>query len=180
MYTSFTRSQTNLSGAVCGVRREVGQEDVLDHMDIAGNYELNGRKLEPKLQRLKTAPSHADSQREGVRIELGGGYFHQRKNGAIIEFLCVREGPTERRRGDEEGDDKKDDDKEDPGKGGEEVDDGKGGKLKFVSYGPRSEESPDQVLRLTWLTKYACENAVSEPSEKTSTHWGFFTWIFVM
>ena len=158
----------------------IGREGVPDYINIAGNYEHDGRYLDPTLERLKTADSHADSRREGVRIGLGGGLFWERKQGAIIEFRCAKEGPTERRRRDEEGDDKKDEDMEDPGKGGEEVDDGKGGKLRFVSYGPRSEESPDDVLRLTWTTKYACENAASEPSEKSSTHWGFFTWIFVM
>ena len=180
MYTSRTRPQTDPCGAVCGIRRELGEEKVKTTMDIAGNYELSGSYLEPKLERLKTASAHADSQREGVRIELHGGHFNQRKQGAIIEFLCTKEGPTERRRGNEEGDDKKDNDTEDPSKGGEEVDDGKGGKLKFVSYGPKAEDSPEDVLRLTWITKYACENVTSEPGEKTGTHWGFFTWIFVM
>ena len=146
---------------------------------------MNGGSLDPKLTRLKTSNSHRDSQLEGVRIEMGGGKFEQRKQGAIVEFLCPKEGATERRRrrkekDDDDDDDEKDDDKENTGKAGEEVDDGKGGKLKFVSYGPRSETSPDNVLRLTWITKYACEESASKPGEKTSTHWGFFTWIFVM
>ncbi len=62
---------------------------------IAGQFEHDGRYLDPKLTRLKTSSSNADSQKEGLRVELHGGQYPFKKGGrkqrAIIEFLCDRD-----------------------------------------------------------------------------------------
>ena len=125
--------------------------------------------MDPKYTRLKTSSSHADSELEGIRLEIGGGKYLERKQRAIIEFICPKDGSTERR--------------EDDGREGqikspsEPADDGKGGKIKFRSYEPDPGAADQDLLRLEWDTKYACEDT---PKEKTGTHWGFFTWMFVM
>ncbi|KAF9639176.1 Mannose-6-phosphate receptor binding protein [Lasiodiplodia theobromae] len=77
--------------------------------------------------------------------------------------------------GDDEGGDSDDDDDDDD-------DDNKTDKskaLQFVSY--KMEDDLD-VLRLTWYTKYACEDggdSGSGPGGK-SEHWGFFTWVIII
>ena len=56
--------------------------------------------------------------------------------------------------------------------------------LQLVSY--KSEGGGDNefdVLRLQWKTKYACEGMTEhKPSSgnKSSSHWGFFTWFLIM
>lgn len=53
--------------------------------------------------------------------------------------------------------------------------------LKFNSYEPLSEDRNIDVLRLTWLSKYACENRDNDDSgESPSSHWGFFTWLVII
>ncbi|KAI1656255.1 autophagy-related protein 27 [Daldinia decipiens] len=53
--------------------------------------------------------------------------------------------------------------------------------LKFNSYEPLSEDGNIDVLRLTWLSKYACENRDNDDSgESPSSHWGFFTWLVII
>lgn len=121
-------------------------------------------------------------------MEIGGGKDSEyRKQKAIITFECRREKTkaedVERRlrqNDDEEegGDDKKGEDDDDNKKGSfdeamGDVDDGKGGTIKFLS---REAANEFEVLKIKWFTKYACEDT---PPEQSS-HWGFFTWIFVM
>ena len=156
---------------------------------IAGNFILGtGATLEPRYTRLKTSPIKEYDAQEGVLVEINGKKdSNSVKQKAAITFECRREKTkaedAERRlrqSDDEEegGDDKKGEDDDDKKKGrlGEamdDVDDGKGGTIKFLSRGPVGEF---EVLRIKWLTKYACEDAQPEQS----SHWGFFTWIFVM
>lgn len=53
--------------------------------------------------------------------------------------------------------------------------------LIFDSYGPLSDNSNIEVLRLTWHTEYACEDSRQDGgSSNSSNHWGFFTWLFVL
>lgn len=122
--------------------------------------------MDPKYTRLKTSPSHADSQLEGLRMELRGGVYNKKKQKAVIEFLCSKddESGTEKSEG-REGEDMEND------KSQEEVDDGQGGRLKFYSY-----VEDEGVLRLQWTTKYACEDA--RDSGRNSGGWGFFSWFF--
>lgn len=197
--------------AACGIRRgkRPGQTDyeVLDLISIAGELkDHGGGHLDPKLTRLKTSESTADSQKEGVRISLFGGR-HQlgsggREQRAIIEMVCDRSLKGT------EGEWSPQDDKyervppETEEAGGEdaagrlrradegEVDrtehqllkgDANGTALVFDSYGPMADNGDVDVLRLTWRTEYACEgNSDAGSGGGGSEHWGFFTWVFFL
>lgn len=54
--------------------------------------------------------------------------------------------------------------------------------MKFLSY--KNEESKKEdwdVLRISWNTKYACEDAINSPSSPNKgSSWGFFTWFIIM
>ena len=141
-------------------------------IDVAGQYSTSiGGDIDPKYTRLKTSSSSADSQHEGLRMELHGGRYESQEQKAIIEFLCIKngEGKTEKREPDE-GKDK------DYPMEQREVDDGKGGRLKFMDWDPNREGVAK--YRLEWNTKYACEDAQSETGK--SGGWGFFSWFFFM
>ncbi|MCJ1303471.1 hypothetical protein MMC08_006281, partial [Hypocenomyce scalaris] len=113
---------------VCGIKRvfDPGESTTsITVIPIAGSYPHDsGRTLDPKWTRLKTSSSHADSEKEGIRLEMHGGMFplHDgRKQKAVIEFLCDTSREDE-------------DEKNGHGKG-------KGG-LSFLSYGaPDGEET---------------------------------------
>ena len=120
---------------------------------------------------------------------MNGGTTDKQK--AIVDFLCPSKDERKRRVGrdkDENDGRVKRDDKD--GKGndegedddvasGEEVDDGAGGWLKYISY---AEVKDTWVLTLEWTTKYACEGAHGKDDENkaSSGHWGFFTWLIIM
>jgi hypothetical protein len=144
---------------------------------IAGDYTLKtGRHLEVKPTRLKNSLSHSDSEREGLSLELTGGKDNGKNQKAIIELLCAPEktgwepqpephtkSEMVRKRDD---DDKNDDDADSA--------------IKFISYKEESTKNENwDVLRLQWSTKYACEDAVSKPSDGSAS-WGFFTWFIVL
>ncbi|KJX98084.1 autophagy-related protein 27 [Zymoseptoria brevis] len=183
---------------VCGVERQYqGDKDPLVDkvIPIAGDFTTShgsSRALDPKFERLKGSDSSADSDKEGLRGKLHGGEFKNKKQKAIVEFLCDEklEGTegfesTEKRSmtdsnsyasmGKREAEDEGDgDDKEkDPLP---DLDAGKS--LSFVSY---KEEEDVGVLRLTWKTKYACEGAADKkPGGKKTAGWGFFTWFLII
>ncbi|KAK8077203.1 autophagy-related protein 27 [Apiospora saccharicola] len=52
--------------------------------------------------------------------------------------------------------------------------------LIFESYGALESDKNIDVLRLTWKTKHACENAADNGDETPSKSWGFFTWIVIL
>jgi len=144
----------------------VPEDDPFGVINIAGQYSTSiGGDMNPKVTRLKTSSSHADSQQEGVRIEIGGGNYLKRKQKAVIEFICTK-GETEKR-----------DDDEQERESQEEVDDGQGGTIKFLNYGSADQE--EDILRLSWRTKYACEDA-EDSGEGSSGGWGFFSWFFFL
>ena len=126
---------------------------------------------------MKDSPSHADREKEGLRLEIGGGKYEKKAQKAYIEFICIPKG--------KEGEDRMivydDEDNEgEEDKSGEEVDDGNGGRIKYLSW-DEEQDSKARVLRLEWHTKHACEDAVSGGGSKpTSGHWGFFTWLILM
>lgn len=163
---------------VCGIQYLLPDDghpdpDLFGVMDIAGEYSTSmGRALDPHFTRLKTSPSHSDSQREGLRMELRGGEYLKKKQKAIIEFLCSSDGDkATEKRDDEKGEDKEDDKEDD--KSHEEMDDGHGGRLKYISY-----DDAEGVLRLEWKTRHACEDALDSGGK--SGGWGFFSWFFFM
>ena len=153
---------------------------------IAGDYMQTGEHLDAKWTRLKSSASHGDRQKDGLRLEMNGAKYPPDKNGlkqkAVIEFLCDAK-EQERRKGllaglgAREEDDKGDDDEDDENpEAGEEIDDGKDGRLKFLSY---EEVERVMVLNMEWTTKYACEDVKKDPVS-SSGHWGFFTWLIIM
>lgn len=54
------------------------------------------------------------------------------------------------------------------------------GSLRFVSYGPETDGSAVDVLRLDWMTKYACEGQKDKDDAEKTARWGFFTWFLIM
>jgi hypothetical protein len=158
-------------------------------VNIAGDYTLKtGVHLDSDVQRLKNSGSHADADKDGVRVILSGGTVPLQKGGvkqkAVIEFICdpTRDG-TETEMpapGDVDGDDgdkesslrrrADDEEEEKPAKG----------PLVFMGYKTEDVKGEDWgVLRLEWSTKYACEDAINEPVDG-GAGWGFFTWLIIM
>lgn len=150
---------------------------------VAGEYgHTTGEPLNPKWSSLKSSPSPDDRQKDGLRLEINGAKYppnEGKKQKAVIEFLCDAK-EQERRRGllgvrPRDDDDDGGEDEEDPN-AGEEVDDGKGGRLKFIEY---VDVEGTMTLNLKWRTKYACEDAKPDPAT-SSGHWGVFTWFIIM
>ncbi|KAL2205143.1 hypothetical protein CC79DRAFT_980805 [Sarocladium strictum] len=163
---------------------------------IAGRLEnAGGSQFDSTATRLKTSESNSDSSKEGVRLLLKGGKYplvgpvkERKAQQAVIEFLCdpgkegtegewASEDKYERlaRRDDNEGED------EDEGESSKEHQLKKeDAALVWESY--KSEKDAD-ILRLTWHTKYACEDkrdTGDDGGESASTSWGFFTWLFII
>ncbi|KAK2733625.1 hypothetical protein FQN55_003307 [Onygenales sp. PD_40] len=161
---------------VCGVQQSPDEEKPRGVIPIAGIYPHGPGDLDPKITRLKST----DSQDEGLRIELHGGRYpfngKDYKQSVVIEMKCDRE--RSGLEGDWDGKSKK---REEEGSGEnnpdgnkDEVDETKS--LRFKSYGQVDEQF---VLRLDWLTKYACED-YKDDGDGQSNHWGFFTWLIVI
>lgn len=157
---------------------------------IAGDYTAShGRGIDAKYTRLKGSSSNSDGK-EGVLVELHGGKYPNDRSGtpqkAIIEFLCdktvtgnegfedeqVQMDPTQY-----EPMRKRDDDDDDDGPDLPNLDKKKN--VKFISY---DKEGDNEVLRVRWKTKYACENAADagDPEDSDKGGWGFFTWFIII
>lgn len=170
---------------VCGVEHLLsgnGTESPAGIIPIAGSYTNSAgrsRVLDPTLSRLKSS----DSDQEGLSIELHGGKFNKRKQQAVINFICDRERSglddedkkDEKEKGNMKRDDKDKttDDKENDDESPSEDDKRS---LRYKSYGPVDDVD---VLRLDWLTKYACEGMHDEDGDSSGS-WGFFTWLIIM
>ena len=170
---------------------------------IAGELkDHGGGALDAKAERLKTSDSHGDNDKEGVRLIPNGGRYpmfskKERSQKTVIEFICDRDktGLEDEWAATEEYEKsslstREDKDKEGDGEdqpSGEEVQlINEGAPLIFNSYGPAEKGNVD-VLRLTWRTKYACEDAWKKPDNdndggepSASSGWGFFTWFILM
>lgn len=156
-------------------------------LPIAGDYtSFNGIPLDAEVFRLKDSRSHTDSDKEGLILELSGGSYPLVKSGkkqkAIIEFLCDRD--TDGTDTDKDEESPEDDDKktESLAKRDEEKKE-KESPMKFISYKDEKVGKDDEdwgVLRISWSTKFACENTVNEPSPNKGSSWGFFTWFIIM
>jgi len=144
----------------------------------------SGRHLPVKPTRLKSSDSHADSVREGVKLELSGGTDpHDKTSGtpqkAIVDLICNKTmtgwEPAKDPKGQSERLEKRgDDDKEK--KGDDELK-----ALKVLSYKDEDVRGDIYgVLRMEWHSKYACEDAASMPAGDESQGWGFFTWFIIM
>ena len=172
----LTKANVLISSAVCAIERLDNTVEnlttIIDTIPIAGEFSHStGGALDPKWTRLKSSASHADKEKEGVRLEMNGGKDSDgQKQKAIVEFLCDTSAKHGRRRDllvAEEEDDHGDG--EDGDKEGKEVDDEHGGKLKFVSW---DVEESTKVLRLEWTTRYGCENAEDDKTGSNNGHWG--------
>ncbi len=161
---------------VCAIQRStdtVENTTKINTIPIAGDFGLSlGGDLNPKWKRLKSSDSAADREKEGVRLEMHGGKYEKKNQKAFVDFICIPESEERRRElgsnlAAEEGLDRS----------GEEVDDGNGGKIKFMSW---QDEGDVKALRLVWHTQYACEDAVERNGKPSSGHWGFFTWFILM
>lgn len=168
---------------VCGIERSINafenSTQIIGAIPIAGEYLNTGENLNPKWTRLKSSPSASDRAKEGLRLEMNGAKYPQDETGkkqkAVVEFLCDAPEQSRRRWLAARDDDTKDG-KDDP-EARKEVDDGHGGRLKFLSY---DDVLDTQVLSLEWRTKYACENSTDRGQDSGSGHWGFFTWLIIM
>lgn len=141
---------------------------------IAGDLkDGGGGNLDAQWTRLSTSPSHADSEKEGLRVELNGGVYNKRKQTAIIELICDKERTG--LEGEIDPEDQYESRDEDPAEGSP-----KAASLIFLKYGPTTDDSDSDVLRLEWRTKYACEGQRDEEGGSRSSHWGFFTWFIIV
>lgn len=169
---------------MCGVEHTInGEQDVVSEViPIAGELaNFKGGALDAKIERLRTSSSHADSEKEGLRISLNGGIYSGRKQKAIVELIC-----NKNRTGDEgsliqdmggktnallyaraEEEDKK------------EKEEFCMSSLRYKNYGPDAGDSGMDTLRMEWQTKYACEDS-KEVDQPASNSYGFFTWFIIM
>lgn len=195
---------------MCGIEHAIGTGDkesdiVIDTINIAGELANHGGgPLDVESINLSTSDSNSDAEKQGVRIILKGG-FHTLENGqkrqqrAIVEFVCDpdREGTEGEFKGEDEYEPSEDPLRlraveEDDGNDDEGGDDdaplepiqlggGKNASLVFNSYGAMDGDAAIDVLRLTWRTKYACENRRDDGgSDDPSRHWGLFTWLIIL
>ncbi|EMC92192.1 hypothetical protein BAUCODRAFT_38217 [Baudoinia panamericana UAMH 10762] len=180
---------------VCGVEELYNipdnRSEISKVIPIAGEFTAShGLSLDPEITRLKES-SNADQ--EGLRIELHGGKYIGQTHKAIIELHCNRN-----KTGNEccDGSDNATDiaryggmnlfadDSDDDGDYQDPVlpDLDKGKSIQFVSF--KEEKDDIKVLRLTWQTKYACEDAADLPSDgdggKKRGGLGFFSWFIII
>jgi len=156
-----------------------------DDTDIPSNAfpiagELNdkgGKYLNPKWTRLKTSKLDEDAGKEGVRLEIKGGFKKTegktRYQKAFVEFIC-----DQTREGDENLWNPEDKYADGSSKREEKEDSSKTPSLQFVSYDTTGKD--EDVLTLLWRTTYACENTKGEQDAERREHWGFFTWFILM
>lgn len=130
--------------------------------------------MNAKWELLKKSKSNEDSTKEGLLLEINGGFKKvdgkPRAQKAFIEFLCDKSRTGLEHLPNPE--DPYEEVKDKRAEGDAEEDDGQPS-LEFVRY---DTDAPDvDVLRLRWRTQHACENAIP-PTE----HWGLFTWFLIM
>lgn len=162
-------------------RKDAKEADEITHViPIAGNLiEHGGKAFDWSAQRLRTSDVIGDSEKEGVRLTLKGGMY-EREQRAVIELLCDKERtglegewqPKTSKAGGASGESARDE-VGFPEKQLMSADTA----LVWEGYGHNADSDID-VLKLTWHTKYACENGV-DPSD-SSNSWGFFTWIVIL
>ena len=185
---------------MCGLRRFIdadGTGNVVELIPVAGDIDDTHR-----LDAKATLFGPADKSPEGVRVVLNGANYTGHGQCTVIEFVCDMnrtglEGVAKpavaamarmlRLRRDEKKDDEK---KGDEKKGNDKDKDQSKSSLTFKSY-EYSEELKKDTLQLEWRTRQACEEYVKKGGDKgkdgdkggkddSSSHWGFFTWVFIL
>jgi len=152
---------------VCGIETVQHKDDkpiVHKVLPIAGN--IGDRKLAAEVTRKAPSKSKDDPVAEGLQVILHGGEYNKVKQKVTIDFICDKE-----RTGLEPEDGKsKREEKKEPSKAS----------LQFNSYDEGTEVS---TLKLTWLTKAACESKDAPgggEGSDDSASWGFFTWFIII
>ncbi|KAK3168705.1 hypothetical protein OEA41_005153 [Lepraria neglecta] len=140
---------------------------IIRTIPIAGEYGHSGfgGNLDPKWTRMKSSESSADREREGIRLQIGGGRYDGKDQKAIVEFLCDAKKENNTSTAENEEDHKY----------GNAVDDEHGGTIEILSW---NDEDDAKVLRLEWNTRFACEDA--KDGDSSSGGWGFFTWFILI
>lgn len=164
------------------------QTDVLmDSWPLAGDLrDYGGKDLNAKWESLSESDSHADSEKEGLRVSMNGGHHKSdgnRPQKVIVEFICDKDlfgdenlyDPEDKYDGDD-GKEKRDE-TEEP-EDGEKEDPAKQPSLKLVKYDKTGVDF--DILRLEWKTKFACLDAKDQKDRDPNGHWGFFTWFIIM
>jgi hypothetical protein len=184
-YDFFSLDQLANSATVCAITRSAanGEASFIESVTpIAGDLTLQGGgNLDAKFTRLKTSSSAGDVGKEGLRLEMNGGFKtinkQKRKQKAIIEFICDKE-----RSGLENlpsSEDQYDEMKENWAKNKREENNTTTPSLEFFNYVPDADDTMD-ILRLNWRTRYACEDYKEQKDAEKSVRWGFFTWFIIM
>ena len=168
----------NANDAVCGFEYKNavdGSESESRAFPIAGLEHLGQGSKDPEVTRLKKI----DPDREGLMVRLAGGqYIDENKAkkdaAAVIEFQCdpTRSGLEGLDTSEESGQEAE----EKRLRAREEIS-ARTPSLQFKSFGPSDNNS--YVLKLDWLTRYACDDSLSKKGDSSGA-WGFFTWFIVM
>lgn len=170
---------------MCAIEHFIkGETNIIqDAFSIAGDLEnYGGKPLDPKWSLLKESTSHEDSKKDGLLLEMHGGYNEvgdknkKKPQKAIVEFLCDKE-----RKGDENLYESEDKYPAKMMKRAEELEkkdeEDKTPSLEFVEY---NQSGDIDILRLKWRTKFACEGSKGDQDASKSSGWGFFTWFILM
>ncbi|POS82609.1 hypothetical protein EPUL_004385, partial [Erysiphe pulchra] len=156
---------------VCAMERIVHDNtSILERgWPIAGELkEHSGGHIDEKWERLKTSSSATNTEVEGVRLEMNGGFMF-RDNGkkrpqkAVVEFIC-----DHNRIGTENLINPEDE---------YIIPSPQNTILTFVEYNQDREDL--DVLYLSWRTKFACEDAKEQKRIKEH-HWSFLSWFFLI
>ncbi|TGO37603.1 hypothetical protein BHYA_0093g00290 [Botrytis hyacinthi] len=180
---------------VCGITHVINEEEGSDAtqqiVPFAGELQnYGGGPLDAKVERLSNSKSHSDADKEGLRVELNGGFIRQgkykRPQKAIVEFICDanRTGlenlwvPPEPKN--KQKDEEKHNKREEEGNDDEVIGaPGNDSSLQFVRLD--KDKGDADILRLTWRTKFACEDGPKDDGDDMkSSHWGFFTWFIIV
>ncbi|KAI9646640.1 type II membrane protein [Ciborinia camelliae] len=178
---------------VCGITHVINEDEGSDAtqqiIPFAGELEnYGGGPLNAKVERLSNSKAHSDADKEGLRIELGGGFMgrgkDKRPQKAIVEFICDanRTGlenlwvpPEPKHKKEKENLNEREEGGGDGVIGAPSND----SSLQFLRVVKGKGDA--DILRLTWHTKYACEDGPKDGGDdKKSSHWGFFTWFIIV
>ncbi|CAG8973326.1 hypothetical protein HYALB_00000089 [Hymenoscyphus albidus] len=176
-----TKTDCPLNTQICAVEHLIPKDDetkgvLKQTFAIVGDFHEKGRDMDSKFHLLSKQAGHEDSKKEGILLEFGGGLrteeTQKRKQKAIIEFICDKartglEGLISERDLYEESLTKREDAATTPS-------------LIFESYAADKSDASIDVLRLTWKTKEACEDAKEQKDAENRSHWGFFTWFVLI
>lgn len=158
------------------INKDDKKDFISDAFPIAGELrDQGGGYSDAKWTRLKTSKLDTDAGKEGVRLEIKGGFRtvdgSKKKQKAFVEFICDKSLV---------GDENLWDPEDKYGDGNTKREEKASGEpsLQFVDYDKSGKD--EDVLTLLWKTKYACEETKKEEDAEKKSHWGFFTWFIII